>query len=112
MIIDSITSCIALLRQNQLLNAERMVECDRDQANFSDPRVLAKHLVRLGWLTTFQVNQLFLGRGKELVIGNYRILDPIGQGGVSQVYKAWDTKRQCIAAVKVVRPDLLANPEA
>src|SRR4029077_8874839 len=33
-------------------------------------------------------------------------------GGVSQVFKAWHTAKNCIVALKVIRQELLSNPEA
>ncbi len=40
----------------------------------------------------------------------YQILELIGQGGIGKVYRAFDTKRICIVAIKVMRPDLASNP--
>jgi serine/threonine protein kinase len=39
-------------------------------------------------------------------------MDRLGSGGVSQVFKAWHTKRNCVVALKVIRPEMLSNPEA
>jgi serine/threonine-protein kinase len=68
--------------------------------------------VQRGWLTVYQANCLFQGRARDLVLGPYRILDRLGEGAVSQVFKAWDTRNRCVVALKVMHPGLLANPEA
>jgi serine/threonine protein kinase len=40
--------------------------------------------------------------------GHYRILEPIGQGGMAMVYKALDTHLNCPVAIKVIRTDQFA----
>ena len=44
-------------------------------------------------------------------LGPYEILDPIGSGGVGEVYKARDTRLNRIVAVKVLSPTFAADPE-
>jgi serine/threonine-protein kinase len=41
----------------------------------------------------------------------YRIKALIGRGGMADVYKAWDTRRQHDVAIKVMREDLAEDPE-
>ena len=49
---------------------------------------LARRSVRRGWLTEYQAYQVLKGRGKELVLGPFRLLDRLGEGGMGQVFKA------------------------
>jgi serine/threonine protein kinase len=39
-------------------------------------------------------------------IGRYQILEPLGQGGMASVYKAFDTRLEAEVAVKVIRTDM------
>ena len=53
-----------------------------------DGEQLARELVRQKKLTKFQAEQIYGGKGKSLVLGNYTILDKLGQGGMGMVLKA------------------------
>ena len=54
----------------------------------NDGAALARALVRRGNLTKFQAQAIHQGKTRGLILGNYVILDRIGQGGMGQVYKA------------------------
>jgi len=47
--------------------------------------------------------------GKTL--GHYEILEPLGKGGMGEVYRARDTKLDRDVAIKVLPPDMAADPE-
>src|SRR5262249_28729803 len=69
------------------------------------------HLIERGWLTAFQVNLLFQGRAADLMLGHYVVLERLGEGGTGQVFKARHQKLGRTVAVKVIRPELLTDPE-
>src|SRR5689334_22220715 len=79
----------------------------RHQLRFPDAKTLAKYMVQRRWLTIYQYQQILQDAAAELAVAAYRILDPLGRGGVCQVYKAWDTKHQRIIALKMIHPDLI-----
>src|SRR5258708_117595 len=80
---------VDVLRDSALLPREQLRELVHlASGRCSEARPLAKILVQRGWLTIFQINQILAGRGNELVIGPYHVLDRLGQGGLSLVYKA------------------------
>lgn len=71
--------------------------------------MVADELVRNGLLTRFQAEQLLAGR-RKLTLGQYRILDEVGQGGMGQVFKARHLFMGRVVAVKVL-PRAKANDE-
>src|SRR5205807_1223744 len=70
---------------------------------------LAKMLGQRGWLTVFQINEILDGNAKNLVVGPYRVLERLGQGGVSQVFKARHALDGSVVALKVMRPDVFSD---
>jgi serine/threonine protein kinase len=65
------------------------------------PGALAERLIQEGHLTRFQAEKLMLGRATGLQIGPYRLLYPIGRGGMGIVYLAADSR---IRPGRAVRP--------
>lgn len=75
-------------------------------------RVIARALVEQGVLTRFQAERLLAGRTAGFHLGQYRILDQIGKGGMGRVYKAEHRTMGRIVALKVLAPDLMESERA
>ncbi len=110
--IASSGALIEALRQYGLLTKDQLEQlpelaCGRGD----DARALAKTLGQRGWLTIYQINQLLAGRADKLVYGPYHVLDFLGQGGLSQVFKARHSQHHWLAALKVLRAEALASNE-
>jgi len=69
---------------------------------------LAKELVTLGLLTPWQANQLLKGQ-TGFVLEKYRLLGPVGKGGMGHVFQARDETSGAIVAVKVMARKLTVN---
>jgi len=108
--VASTTEFVELLQP--LLSPEQCEALAGLEAGYADPKALARELVRRDWLTPFQVNQIFQGRARELLLGPYVLLERLGQGGMGQVFKARHQVMNRLVALKVMRGERLGNAEA
>jgi serine/threonine-protein kinase len=113
MSITSVETLLSVLRRVQILAPEQIDEVARVLGpHYTDPVELGRYLVDAEWLTPFQYQALFGGNWDELSIGPYQLLARIGEGGVSEVFKAWDSTCGRIVALKVLRRNLARHSDA
>jgi serine/threonine-protein kinase len=75
-------------------------------------RRVARKLVERGVLTRFQAERLLAGLTEGFLLGQYRILDEIGRGGMGRVYKAEHLTMHRIVALKLLTPSLTRTDRA
>jgi serine/threonine-protein kinase len=112
MAIDSVKALVNALKASKLLEPSQVKELDQLQAGFTDPKLLLRDLIQRELLTPYQANQIYQSGGRDLVLGSYVILARMGDGILGQVYKARHRRMNRLVALKVIRPELLARPEA
>ncbi|MGL4554695.1 MAG: serine/threonine-protein kinase [Gemmataceae bacterium] len=91
-----------LLRLDEVLTALRAVP----KAQRDDPQALADCLVRAGKLSRFQAGKLLRGVTHGMVIGPFRVLAPLGRGGMGTVFLVRDVRNFRLAALKILPPRL------
>jgi serine/threonine protein kinase len=90
-----------LLRSLDLLDDEQF----RRLAGTGEPGPVGPHLEQLvhaGVLTAWQVEQILAGRFSRLRLGPYRLLERLGSGRSSRVYKAEHVLMKRLVALKVL----------
>src|SRR5262249_43247088 len=102
--IDSVPAFLAALREHSLLPPG---QAELLPSGFTDVRTLARELIQRGWLTPYQVNQVLKGQAADLVLGQYVLVERIGEGGMGTVFKARHRLMNRVVALKVIRPDAL-----
>jgi serine/threonine-protein kinase len=103
---------LAYLRQSGLLTEAQLADMLRNLPDTSRGRVVARTLVDLGALTKFQAERLLVGRTQGFLLGQYRILDQIGRGGMGRVFKAEHRTMNRVVALKVLSPSVLKGDRA
>jgi eukaryotic-like serine/threonine-protein kinase len=87
-----VDSFLGLLRQSELVSDDQMLaiaaEFGGEGSKTESAQKLADELVNREILTAWQAENLLLGRHRGFRLGPYRILRPLGQGGMSKVFLA------------------------
>jgi serine/threonine-protein kinase len=101
---DSVDAFLGLLRQSNILPAERLTAVPSRDDLPADAASAASELVRIGLLTNFQAGQLLQGRYKGFRIGSYVIREQLGRGGMGAVYLAEHVDLHRRVALKLLTP--------
>jgi eukaryotic-like serine/threonine-protein kinase len=73
---------------------------------------LSRALVKAGKLTPYQAAAVYQKKSHGLLIGNYLILDKLGQGGMGVVFKARHRRLGRIGALKILPPSFARDRSA
>jgi serine/threonine-protein kinase len=109
MAIHTVASILELLRDSRLLRAEELCALEGLTTRVREPEELLEGVCGQGWLTRYQIQELVAGRGESLLLGDYLVLAPIGEGGSAHVFKARHRMRETLVALKVMRRSLLPD---
>jgi eukaryotic-like serine/threonine-protein kinase len=76
----------------------------------ADPRVFATELIRYGFTTYFQTEQLLQGRWKRFRLGSYIVLERLGTDTMGTFFLCEDTRMQRVVAIKTLPILMAENP--
>jgi serine/threonine-protein kinase len=109
--LDSVPALFQCLAGLPLLTAEQQKEAAQPEfrGRFRRPADLLEFLRENHWLTAYQIEQLALGRTHTLTVGPYVLLDRLGDGATSVVFKARHRHLQRIVALKLIRKELVRD---
>jgi serine/threonine-protein kinase len=100
------------LRRSGLLSDQDFRAARKHLPRTTRGRVVARALVESGHITKFQAELLLIGRTDGFTLGQYRILEQIGKGGMGRVFKARHQTMNRIVALKVLAPQLVKTDRA
>ncbi len=90
------------LEESGILVGDTIKDFVPPKASPKDAEDLAKELVRKKKLTRFQAEEIYKGKAKSLVLGNYVLMEKIGAGGMGQVFKAEHRRMKRLVAIKLL----------
>jgi serine/threonine protein kinase len=101
----SVDELLGLVRKSGIIDEKRLaayLQKERPSPLPSEPKALAERLVLDGLLTHFQAEQFLQGKWRRFTLGNYKVLERIGAGGMGSVFLCEHKFMKRRAAVKVL----------
>lgn len=108
------TEFLDLVRKSGLLEQKRIEgyvgSLQQEGPIENDASRLASRLIKDGIVTVFQARQMLRGRYKGFFLGKYKVLEPIGSGGMADIYLCEHTTMRHKVAVKILPLEKLKDP--
>jgi serine/threonine-protein kinase len=113
MSVESLTLLVDEVQRLRLLEPSQLTELTESlQRRFPNARDLARELARREWVSPFQLHRVLQGRGPELLIGPYVVLDRLDDGVIGPLFKARHENLKRVVAIQVVREEWFARSDA
>src|SRR5262249_55082804 len=95
------------LEESGILAGETLQDFLPPRSDRKEAEQLRRELLSQKKLRKFQAEQVWQGKGKPPVLGNYVLLEKTGQGGMGPVYKARHRRMDRIVAVKMLAANVM-----
>jgi serine/threonine protein kinase len=110
---EKLTNFVEAVRATNLLKpADFEAFVRAAEAPDAQAEAIARDLVKRGLLTAYQARKLWRGRGADLFLNQYVLMEKLGEGGMGEVFRARHLRLDRDVALKVMRREKLANAEA
>ena len=93
---------LSQLLESGILSDQKLRVVEHKKTTHKDGESLAREMIKSGHLTKYQAEQILGGKGKNLCMGQYVLLEKLGAGGMGQVYKAYHPGMERLVAIKVI----------
>jgi serine/threonine protein kinase len=97
------------LEKSGLLSADDVATLRSSRGDDSDPKLIARDLVRDNKLTKWQAGQLLHGF-HQLMVGKYKLMDQLGAGEMGRVYLGEHAQLARKVSLKILSRKFTANP--
>ncbi|MDA0834460.1 MAG: serine/threonine-protein kinase, partial [Planctomycetota bacterium] len=108
----SLDEFITRATESNLLCADEVAAVRTKLGHHVDAAALARALVEQGRLTIYQSHVLLQASYEPLVLGDYVILELVGQGGMGKVFRAEHRQMERIVALKMLPAEDVADVDA
>ncbi|MCY2940744.1 MAG: bifunctional serine/threonine-protein kinase/formylglycine-generating enzyme family protein [Planctomycetota bacterium] len=93
---------LSQLSDSGILSEQKLRAVEHKKSEHQDGESLAREMIKSGQLTKYQAEQILGGKGKNLCMGQYVLLEKLGAGGMGQVFKAYHPGMERVVAIKVI----------
>lgn len=94
----------------QIDDLKKVVVSLMAESSHFTPERLAAGLVAAGILTQWQSTKLLAGKSRGFYLGSYRLLRPLGKGGMGVVYLGEHQVMKRLMALKILPPEATRDP--
>src|SRR5208283_416689 len=113
MAVSTTDEYLSALEKSKLLGSEQLAEAHRLAGESSDAAALAKALAREKLVSRWQAGALLgLGQRAQLRLGKYKLIQPLGKGGMGAVFLAEHVTMNRRVALKIVPRTIAENRAA
>jgi serine/threonine-protein kinase len=109
MAVDTAEDFFAVLEKSGLLGDEQLSDSRLAAGQDNDPKAVARALAQKGLVTRWQAGQLLAGRS-SFFLGKYKLVEPIGRGGMGSVFLAEHITMNRLVALKILPRPLGKDP--
>jgi serine/threonine-protein kinase len=103
----SAQEAVDFIVDRQLISSDYIDELRNEVERFQSGKEVLDDLVQRGRLSAYQKEQILAGQGDKLCFGPYRLVKPLGEGGMGEVFKAWQPRLDRLIALKFILPQYL-----